>query len=265
MDRVRFGRASVARVLELRFDLPSRCFPDTPPSGWEDNADLLVPDFFDPDTDKWHIAVQSWFIEVDGLTIVVDTGVGNDRQRPHMPPLDHLNTGFLAALQSAGIDRNTVDVVVNTHVHSDHVGWNTMLDERQLGADVSQRPISDVRGGLPPLRTRRACGATITAHRGGSGRAARQSIDVRRQRVTRRCRRTVRPMVRRLPDQSVAATAARSRAHAGVLGAVAGCGSAGGLRRRSHPQPAAVAPARRPVRVRRKRRRRRGHPAPDTR
>ncbi|MGO9510937.1 MAG: MBL fold metallo-hydrolase [Mycobacterium sp.] len=128
MDWVRFGRASVARVLELRFDLPSRCFPDTPPSGWEDNADLLVPDFFDPDTDKWHIAVQSWVIEVDGLTVVVDTGVGNDRQRPHMPPLDHLNTNFLAALRSAGVDRNTVDVVVNTHVHSDHVGWNTMLE-----------------------------------------------------------------------------------------------------------------------------------------
>jgi glyoxylase-like metal-dependent hydrolase (beta-lactamase superfamily II) len=45
-----------------------------------------------------------------------------------MPPLDHLNTAFLAALRSAGIDRNTVDVVVNTHIHSDHVGWNTMLE-----------------------------------------------------------------------------------------------------------------------------------------
>lgn len=126
MRRVRFGHASVARVLELRFDLPTRSFPATPPSGWHDNADLLVPDFFDPDTDQWHIAIQSWVIEVDGLTVVVDTGVGNDRDRPHMPPLDHLDTGFLAALESAGIDRSAVDVVVNTHVHSDHVGWNTM-------------------------------------------------------------------------------------------------------------------------------------------
>ena len=89
---------------------------------------MLVPHFFDPDTEQWHIAIQSWVIEVDGLTVVVDTGVGNDRQRPHMPPLDHLNTGFLAACESAGIDRNAVDVVVNTHIHSDHVGWNTMRD-----------------------------------------------------------------------------------------------------------------------------------------
>jgi glyoxylase-like metal-dependent hydrolase (beta-lactamase superfamily II) len=87
-----------------------------------------VPDFVDPHTDQWQIAVQSWVIEVDGLNVVVDTGVGNDRERPHMPPLDHLSTGFLAALRSAGIDRNAVDVVVNTHVHSDHVGWNTVLD-----------------------------------------------------------------------------------------------------------------------------------------
>ena len=129
MRRIQLGRASVARVLELQFDLGTSCFPRTPPSGWRDNADLLVPDFFDSSADQWHIAIQSWVIEVDGLTVVVDTGVGNDRQRPHMPPLDHLNTGFLAALRSAGVDRAAVDVVVNTHVHSDHVGWNTMLDD----------------------------------------------------------------------------------------------------------------------------------------
>jgi glyoxylase-like metal-dependent hydrolase (beta-lactamase superfamily II) len=128
MGKTRLGRASVTRVLELRLDLGAGSFPRTPPSGWRDNADLLVPDFFDPDTDRWHAAVQSWVIEVDGLTVVVDTGVGNDRARPHMPPLDHLNTGFLATLQSAGVDRNAVDVVVNTHIHSDHVGWNTMRD-----------------------------------------------------------------------------------------------------------------------------------------
>ncbi|OBH83056.1 MBL fold metallo-hydrolase [Mycobacterium scrofulaceum] len=129
MRPVRFGRASVTRVLELQFDLPTRLFAQTPPSGWRDNADLLVPNFFDPNTDQWHIAIQSWVIEVDGLTVVVDTGVGNDRPRPHMPPLDHLNTGFLGALRSAGVDRAAVDVVVNTHVHSDHVGWNTMLED----------------------------------------------------------------------------------------------------------------------------------------
>src|ERR1700760_3951155 len=105
MHRVQLGRASVARAVEFQFDLSTRSFPHTPPPAWQDNADLLVPDFFDPATDKWHIAVQSWVIEVDGLTVIVDTGVGNDRQRPHMPPLDHLDTAFLTAWETAGIDR----------------------------------------------------------------------------------------------------------------------------------------------------------------
>jgi glyoxylase-like metal-dependent hydrolase (beta-lactamase superfamily II) len=129
MSRVRIGRASVARVVEFQFSLGAKFFGRTPPSGWQDNIDLLVPDFYNPETDEWHIAVQSWVIEVDGLTVVVDTGVGNDRERPHMPPLDHLNTGYLDALRSAGVERADVDVVVNTHIHSDHVGWNTNLHD----------------------------------------------------------------------------------------------------------------------------------------
>lgn len=128
MSRVQVGRACVTRIVEFQFELGTKAFANTPPAGWHDNTDLLVPDFFDPETDKWRIAVQSWVIEVDGLTVVVDTGVGNDRQRPHMPALDHLNTAFLAGWDSAGIDRDAVDVVINTHIHSDHVGWNTMLD-----------------------------------------------------------------------------------------------------------------------------------------
>ncbi|MGA7049681.1 MAG: MBL fold metallo-hydrolase [Mycobacterium sp.] len=129
MSRVRLGRANVARVVEFQFSLGTKFFPRTPPSAWRDNTDLLVPDFYNPETDEWHIAVQSWVIEVDGLTVVVDTGVGNDRERPHMPPLDHLNTGYLDALRSAdspALELADVDVVVNTHIHSDHVGWNTM-------------------------------------------------------------------------------------------------------------------------------------------
>ena len=60
--------------------------------------------------------------------MLVDTGVGNDRDRPAMPPLDHLDTDFLDSLQRAGVAPDSVDVVVNTHVHTDHVGWNTKRD-----------------------------------------------------------------------------------------------------------------------------------------
>jgi len=127
-NRIQLGSAVVTRVVEWQFEVRSSLFDQTPASGWQDNADLLVPTFFNPDIDRWRVAIQSWVIEVDGLTVVVDTGAGNDRQRPHMPPLDHLDTGFLDDVRAAGFDYNDVDVVINTHIHSDHLGWNTKLE-----------------------------------------------------------------------------------------------------------------------------------------
>ncbi len=121
------GHATVTRVVELRVQIQTALFAETPAEAWPENADLLEPLFWDRATDEWKIAMQTWVVEVDGLTILVDTGVGNDRDRPHMPPLDHLDTDFLGALARAGVQPEAVDVVINTHLHTDHVGWNTRL------------------------------------------------------------------------------------------------------------------------------------------
>ena len=126
-DRITLGNAVLTRVVETTIGVRTSLFGDTPADAWAANADLLEPNFWNRDTEQWRIVVQSWIVEVDGLTVVVDTGVGNDRHRPHMPPLDHLSTDFLGALGRAGFDPADVDVVVNTHLHTDHVGWNTHL------------------------------------------------------------------------------------------------------------------------------------------
>jgi glyoxylase-like metal-dependent hydrolase (beta-lactamase superfamily II) len=130
-DRVRLGSAVVTRVVEWEFDVGTSLFADTPQEAWQQNADLLVPTFLDPETARWRVMMQSWVIKVDGLTVVVDTGVGNDRDRPHMPELANLSTDFLAALERAELDPKDVDVVINTHLHTDHVGWNTSLVDGQ--------------------------------------------------------------------------------------------------------------------------------------
>nr|MDP9166523.1 MBL fold metallo-hydrolase [Actinomycetota bacterium] len=126
-DCTKLGNATVTRVLEWQFDVGTELFAETPPQAWRDEADLLVPTFYDPTTARWRVVMQSWVIDVDGLTVVVDTGVGNDRERPHMPMLSGLATDFLGALSRAGVAAEDVDVVVNTHLHTDHVGWNTRL------------------------------------------------------------------------------------------------------------------------------------------
>ncbi|MGE0221340.1 MBL fold metallo-hydrolase [Mycolicibacterium sp.] len=123
--RVRLGRATLTRAVELRAQVRTSLFGQTPADAWPDNAELLEPLFWDRGADEWKIAIQTWVIQVDGLTVLVDTGAGNDRDRPHMPPLHRLSTGYLAELAAAGVRPEDVDVVINTHLHTDHVGWNT--------------------------------------------------------------------------------------------------------------------------------------------
>jgi len=57
--------------------------------------------------------------------ILVDTAAGNDKDRPGMPNLNHLNGPFLDRLKAAGARPEEVDLVLHTHLHADHVGWNT--------------------------------------------------------------------------------------------------------------------------------------------
>jgi glyoxylase-like metal-dependent hydrolase (beta-lactamase superfamily II) len=126
VDQLRFGNAVVTRVIECQVDgLPLTVFPQTPADAWRETGNF-TPTFWN--RVGWRIALQIWVVEVDGLTVIVDTGAGNDKARPRMAVLDHLRTDFLAGLSKA-VDPASVDVVVNTHLHFDHVGWNTMRDD----------------------------------------------------------------------------------------------------------------------------------------
>jgi len=73
------------------------------------------------------LSVHTWLVRHEGLTILIDTGAGNDKSRPQQKVLDHLSNPFLDRLASAGVTPEMVDFVLHTHLHSDHVGWNTRL------------------------------------------------------------------------------------------------------------------------------------------
>jgi glyoxylase-like metal-dependent hydrolase (beta-lactamase superfamily II) len=127
LSSMRIGSVEVQRVLEWAGPVKTvdEMFPDTPRPAWTDE---LAPHHWTPSTRAYRCAIQTWVLRTAGRTILIDTGVGNDRERPQVPTFDHLHTDFLHRLAAVGVEPADVDVVVNTHIHYDHVGWNTRWD-----------------------------------------------------------------------------------------------------------------------------------------
>lgn len=130
---MRLGNVEVARVVEWQGPIapPAAVIPDAPRRLWENNSSWLAPDFWDPQEDTYRAAMNTWVLRSAGRTILVDTGIGNDKYRPYFSSLSYLKTDFVARLALLGVTTDDVDLVVNTHVHSDHVGWNTTLVDGQ--------------------------------------------------------------------------------------------------------------------------------------
>ncbi|MER0247229.1 MBL fold metallo-hydrolase [Streptomyces sp. HSW2009] len=70
------------------------------------------------------LASHSFAVRIGGLRVVVDTGIGNGKPRAN-PAWNDLDTDYLARLEAAGFPPESVDLVLLTHLHTDHVGWNT--------------------------------------------------------------------------------------------------------------------------------------------
>ncbi|GAA1986806.1 MBL fold metallo-hydrolase [Amycolatopsis minnesotensis] len=133
MDQLTLGDVTVTRVKEFCGSVempPSQFFPDSPDGSWDEHRHWLAPDFWDAEADECRSAIQSWLLRSEGRTILVDTGVGNHKERPYAPVWSRLDTNYLDNLAAAGVRPEDVDIVINTHLHIDHVGWNTRLDGR---------------------------------------------------------------------------------------------------------------------------------------
>jgi glyoxylase-like metal-dependent hydrolase (beta-lactamase superfamily II) len=130
---IEIGGVSVTRVMEWEglFAPGTELVPDSDQQFWESERELLVPDHWDPETGLVRACLQTFVLRSEGRTILVDTGAGDGKERPYIPVFGHLETGFLDRLAEAGVRPEDVDVVVNTHVHIDHVGWNTYLHDRE--------------------------------------------------------------------------------------------------------------------------------------
>ena len=124
------GDVSITRVLEMETPVPyDPAHPFLPEARPEALRAMpwLYPHFV---TEEGHLrlSIHALLVRAPGLTLVVDTCVGNDKPRALLGGVA-LQTQFLAALAEAGVRPEEVDAVVCTHLHVDHVGWNTMLRE----------------------------------------------------------------------------------------------------------------------------------------
>jgi glyoxylase-like metal-dependent hydrolase (beta-lactamase superfamily II) len=125
------GQARVTRIEELMLSnfTSAALFPDWDPSIVAANPDWVTPGTMDESQEHILLSVHSWLIQEPGRTTLVDTGVGNGKSRPYAPYFDRLNNSFIERLQALGVGPADVDYVLLTHLHVDHVGWNTRLAE----------------------------------------------------------------------------------------------------------------------------------------
>jgi glyoxylase-like metal-dependent hydrolase (beta-lactamase superfamily II) len=129
MTTRRIGATTVTRVEERAGPgfAPDMLLPDWDPAVLQEHGDWLVPNYYDVASGKMMSSIHSWVIRTRHHTILIDTCVGNHKPRPNFERFNMLDTPYLDRLQAAGVTPEQVDYVMCTHLHVDHVGWNTRL------------------------------------------------------------------------------------------------------------------------------------------
>jgi glyoxylase-like metal-dependent hydrolase (beta-lactamase superfamily II) len=107
---------------------PDALLPDWSAKAVEPHLPWLVPNYLTPGSDHLISSLHSWVIRTKHHTIVVETCAGNHKPRPNSPRFNMLDMPYLANLAAANINPAEVDYVLCTHLHVDHVGWNTQLN-----------------------------------------------------------------------------------------------------------------------------------------
>ncbi|HXX44729.1 MAG TPA: MBL fold metallo-hydrolase [Candidatus Acidoferrales bacterium] len=124
--RWQVGDVKVTSIMESADRIPwAPLFPPETADHYK-KYDWLVPKFITPEG-MIILAVQAFVLEIRGKRIVIDTCVGNDRERA-LPQCADLQTAFLDDFKTAGFDPDSINLVLCTHLHFDHCGWNTRLE-----------------------------------------------------------------------------------------------------------------------------------------
>jgi glyoxylase-like metal-dependent hydrolase (beta-lactamase superfamily II) len=120
------GKVKITKIVELETVGSTRFI--LPLAGNEEIAKLpwLIPDFA-TEEGRLKMSIHSLVVETPTRRIVVDTGLGNDKEGRSVPTWNKRNGPFLDTMTEAGFPPDSIDTVLCTHLHVDHVGWNTRL------------------------------------------------------------------------------------------------------------------------------------------
>ena len=122
------GDLTLDRIVESEFPalVPTEVYPDCSPDHMERDMSWLAPRFYDRVSGKLVLAFQGFLVRSQGKNILIDTCVGDCKKRQR-PAFDNQHWNWLDRLRGAGREPEDIDIVVCTHFHVDHVGWNTRL------------------------------------------------------------------------------------------------------------------------------------------
>jgi glyoxylase-like metal-dependent hydrolase (beta-lactamase superfamily II) len=129
IDTIRAGNVVIHRVIEQEGPLFEALsfFPSLRKEQLAEHLSWLCPRFLTPEG-RLILCIQSYVIRTDWHTILVDTCVGNHKSRPTRPFWHMMNIDrYERNLSAAGLRPEDIDFVMCTHLHADHVGWNTRL------------------------------------------------------------------------------------------------------------------------------------------
>ncbi|MGH7334701.1 MAG: MBL fold metallo-hydrolase [Candidatus Rokuibacteriota bacterium] len=129
VNAFQLGPVTISRVVEIgRSSYPTAMMlPDSTPTAIAAHLSWLKPDFFDEATGDIGSRIQTYVVRTPRHTILVDTGVGNDKHRAENVAWHRRQGTYLEDLAATGVTADQVDYVLCTHMHVDHVGWNTRL------------------------------------------------------------------------------------------------------------------------------------------
>ncbi len=103
-------------------------FPEFEAETFAAEQSWLAPNYYEAESGKLVTSIHSWLLRTGKYTILIDSCSGNHKPRPGMPRFDMQDRPYLEHLRAAGVAPEQVDFVMCTHLHVDHVGWNTRLE-----------------------------------------------------------------------------------------------------------------------------------------